>query len=236
MGTACQALARSYDCKSRSRLIATAREPPAVSLWRCHPHGWRPAPPRVSSPRHTHERGSRRNAVLQTSLFYLPTVGSREEIEEWMAGVRDDLYQNMLGELTEQGPARRPARLRLDLLHRAPLPHRGSSSSPPTPSCSTSTSPCRPNASASASSASCCPPRTRSASPRDIAMLDHMSGGRAIAGFRAWLPAALGGRDGAADARHPRRDPPAARRDRRRQPPGLRGALQPRPPLLGPRR
>ena len=40
--------------------------------------------------------------MLQTSLFYLPTVGSREEIEQGMAGVRDDLYQKMLAELTEQ--------------------------------------------------------------------------------------------------------------------------------------
>jgi alkanesulfonate monooxygenase SsuD/methylene tetrahydromethanopterin reductase-like flavin-dependent oxidoreductase (luciferase family) len=39
---------------------------------------------------------------VKTSLFYLPGVGSRADIEAGMAGVRRDLYQDMLRELGEQ--------------------------------------------------------------------------------------------------------------------------------------
>jgi alkanesulfonate monooxygenase SsuD/methylene tetrahydromethanopterin reductase-like flavin-dependent oxidoreductase (luciferase family) len=39
---------------------------------------------------------------VKASLFYLPTVGSRREIEAGMAGMRPDLYQRMLAELSEQ--------------------------------------------------------------------------------------------------------------------------------------
>jgi alkanesulfonate monooxygenase SsuD/methylene tetrahydromethanopterin reductase-like flavin-dependent oxidoreductase (luciferase family) len=39
---------------------------------------------------------------MQVSVFYLPSIGSREEIEQGMAGLREDLYQRMLNELKEQ--------------------------------------------------------------------------------------------------------------------------------------
>jgi len=39
---------------------------------------------------------------MQTSVFYLPSIGSRAEIEQGMAGLRGDLYQTMLRELKEQ--------------------------------------------------------------------------------------------------------------------------------------
>jgi len=39
---------------------------------------------------------------LKTSLFYLPSVGSRADIEAGMAGLRGDLYQRMLIEIGEQ--------------------------------------------------------------------------------------------------------------------------------------
>ena len=39
---------------------------------------------------------------MQVSVFYLPSIGSRSEIEEGMAGLRGDLYQRMLDELREQ--------------------------------------------------------------------------------------------------------------------------------------
>jgi alkanesulfonate monooxygenase SsuD/methylene tetrahydromethanopterin reductase-like flavin-dependent oxidoreductase (luciferase family) len=42
---------------------------------------------------------------VRTSLFYLPSIGSREEIERGMAGLRGDLYQRMLAELREQAQA-----------------------------------------------------------------------------------------------------------------------------------
>ena len=39
---------------------------------------------------------------MQVSIFYLPSIGSRAEIEQGMAGLRGDLYQRMLAELKEQ--------------------------------------------------------------------------------------------------------------------------------------
>ncbi|MGO8918657.1 MAG: LLM class flavin-dependent oxidoreductase [Stellaceae bacterium] len=39
---------------------------------------------------------------MRASLFYLPTVGNRREIEAGMAGLRGDLYQQMLREVLEQ--------------------------------------------------------------------------------------------------------------------------------------
>jgi alkanesulfonate monooxygenase SsuD/methylene tetrahydromethanopterin reductase-like flavin-dependent oxidoreductase (luciferase family) len=39
---------------------------------------------------------------MKVSLFYLPSIGSRSEIERGSAGLRTDLYQRMLAELGEQ--------------------------------------------------------------------------------------------------------------------------------------
>lgn len=39
---------------------------------------------------------------MKVGLFYLPSVGSREEMTRGMAGLGDDLYQRMLRELAEQ--------------------------------------------------------------------------------------------------------------------------------------
>ena len=39
---------------------------------------------------------------MKASLFYLPSIGSRAEIEAGMAGTGPELYQRMLRELTEQ--------------------------------------------------------------------------------------------------------------------------------------
>ena len=39
---------------------------------------------------------------MQTSLFYLPSIGSRSEMEAGMAGTRRDLYGKMLREISEQ--------------------------------------------------------------------------------------------------------------------------------------
>ncbi|MEX2206427.1 MAG: LLM class flavin-dependent oxidoreductase [Myxococcota bacterium] len=39
---------------------------------------------------------------MKVSLFYLPTVGSRAQIEQGRAGLRGDLYRQMLDELSEQ--------------------------------------------------------------------------------------------------------------------------------------
>lgn len=39
---------------------------------------------------------------MKTSLFYLPSIGSRTEIEKGMSGLSGSLYQNMLKEIGEQ--------------------------------------------------------------------------------------------------------------------------------------
>jgi len=39
---------------------------------------------------------------MQVGAFYLPSVGTKEEILKGMAGKRTDLYQQMLRNLTEQ--------------------------------------------------------------------------------------------------------------------------------------
>ncbi|NRA01406.1 MAG: LLM class flavin-dependent oxidoreductase [Myxococcales bacterium] len=39
---------------------------------------------------------------MKVSLFYLPSVGNRAEVEEGRVGLRGDLYDRMLGELSEQ--------------------------------------------------------------------------------------------------------------------------------------
>ena len=42
---------------------------------------------------------------MQVSLFYLPSLGPRREIERGMAGLREDLYQQMLSDLKDQAQA-----------------------------------------------------------------------------------------------------------------------------------
>jgi alkanesulfonate monooxygenase SsuD/methylene tetrahydromethanopterin reductase-like flavin-dependent oxidoreductase (luciferase family) len=42
------------------------------------------------------------NGAVKVSLFYLPSIGSRAEIEAGLAGLRGDLYDRMLRELGEQ--------------------------------------------------------------------------------------------------------------------------------------
>src|SRR2546425_6100951 len=39
---------------------------------------------------------------MKVSLFYLPSIGSRAEIERGLAGLRRDLYQRMLADLSAQ--------------------------------------------------------------------------------------------------------------------------------------
>ena len=51
----------------------------------------------------SHGRDGARQAVLEpprvkVSLFYLPSIGSRAEMERGMAGLRGDLYDRMLRE------------------------------------------------------------------------------------------------------------------------------------------
>src|SRR5271157_3458221 len=39
---------------------------------------------------------------MKVSLFYLPSIGSRKEIEKGMAGTRGELYDRMLREISDQ--------------------------------------------------------------------------------------------------------------------------------------
>ena len=39
---------------------------------------------------------------MKTSLFYLPSVGNRTDIEQGLAGLRPELYSQMLQDLSEQ--------------------------------------------------------------------------------------------------------------------------------------
>lgn len=39
---------------------------------------------------------------MDASLFYLPGVGSRDDVEAGMAGLRGDLYQAMLRDVSEE--------------------------------------------------------------------------------------------------------------------------------------
>ena len=39
---------------------------------------------------------------MKVGAFYLPSIGSFADIQQGMAGRRTDLYQQMLGELSEQ--------------------------------------------------------------------------------------------------------------------------------------
>jgi hypothetical protein len=47
-------------------------------------------------------RGQAEGSFLRASLFYLPTIRNRAEIEAGMAGLGTDLYQQMLREISEQ--------------------------------------------------------------------------------------------------------------------------------------
>ena len=39
---------------------------------------------------------------MKVSLFYLPSVGNRHQIEKGMVGLRGELYDQMLAEVTAQ--------------------------------------------------------------------------------------------------------------------------------------
>ena len=113
---------------------------------------------------------------MKASLFYLPSIGSRAEIEAGMAGMNPDFYQRMLRDSASRSSW--ATELGYDSVsfteHHFHIEGFGS---PTTRCCSTSASRCRPSASASAT-------RHRAAGvnpirvAEDIAMLDHMTGGR----------------------------------------------------------
>ena len=58
---------------------------------------------------------------MKVSLFYLPSVGSKADIEKGRVGLQGHLYDQMLHDLTRAGAPRRRPRLRFDQFHRASL-------------------------------------------------------------------------------------------------------------------
>ena len=139
--------------------------------------------------------------MVQTSLFYLPSIGSREEIETGMAGTRNDLYQKMLRELGEQ--ARLADTLGYDSIsfteHHFHIEGFELSTNPVMLDLFVAMQTERIRV---GQLGIVLPAHNPIRVAEDIAMLDHMSGGR----VRAGLPTSLGGHHGAAIARHPWRD------------------------------
>ena len=123
----------------------------------------------------------------------------------------------MLARALRAGAARRRARLRLDQLHRAPLPRRGlraleqPGAARPVRRHADQAHPRRPARHRAARAQ----PDPRRRGHRDARPHDGRARERRL---RARLPAPLGRRDGAADPRHPRRAAAPARRDRRGEP------------------
>src|SRR3989441_1933079 len=55
-----------------------------------------------ADPAHRDRAAAGGAATVKVSLFYLPSIGSRAEIERGLAGLRPELYQRMLAELSAQ--------------------------------------------------------------------------------------------------------------------------------------
>ena len=161
---------------------------------------------------------------MKASLFYLPSIGSRAEIEAGMAGMRADLYQRMLRELSEQ------IRLADDLgydsvsftEHHFHIEGFEVSNNPVLLDLYFAMQTKRIRV---GQLGIVLPASNPIRVAEDIAMLDHMTGGRACAGFargyqRRWVDIMAQQTHGIHGAL-----PQPARRDRRRQPRGLRGEL-----------
>ena len=128
---------------------------------------------------------------MKVSLFYLPSVGSRAEIERGMAGLRRDLYQRMLHELAEQ--ARLADRLGYDSIsfteHHFHVEGFELSNNPVLLDLFVGLQTTRIRV---GQLGIVLPTHNPIRVAEDIAMLDHMTGGRANAGFargyqRRWV-------------------------------------------------
>ena len=113
-------------------------------------------------------------------------------MERGMAGLRGDLYDRMLAELVGAGEARRRRWATTRSASPSTTSTSRASSCRTIPCCSTCSSACRPNASASGQLGIVLPAQNPIRVAEDIAMLDHMTGGRANAGFargyqRRWV-------------------------------------------------
>src|SRR5712675_1673572 len=171
---------------------------------------------------------------MKASLFYLPSIGSRAEIEAGMAGMNPHFYQRMLKELSEQ--IRLGDELGYDSVsfteHHFHIEGFELSNNPVLLDLYFAMQTKRIRV---GQLGIVLPASNPIRVAEDIAMLDHMTGGRANARearVGARLPAALGRRHGAADARHAWRATEPARRDRQRQSPRLRGEFPHRQEML----
>lgn len=145
---------------------------------------------------------------MQTSVFYLPSTGSRAQIEAGMAGLDRDIYQQMLRELGEQ--ARLADELGYDSIsfteHHFHVEGIELSTNPVLLDLFVAMQTERIRV---GQLGLVLPTHNPIRVAEDIAMLDHMSGG----GIRPGLSAPLGGHDGAAAARYPWFHPGPARCD-----------------------
>ena len=156
---------------------------------------------------------------MKASIFCLPSVGSRADIEAGMAATRPELYQKMLKELTEL------VKLADDLgydsvsftEHHFHIEGFELSNNPVLLDLYFAMQTKRIRV---GQLGIVLPAANPIRVAGDIAMLDHMTNGR-LRGLRTRLPAALGRRDGAADARRLRHAAAPARRDRQGEPRGF---------------
>ena len=134
---------------------------------------------------------------MKTSLFYLPSVGSRADIERGLAGTRPELYRQMLDELSEQ--ARLADDLGYDSIsfteHHFHIEGFELSNNPVLLDLFVAMQTRRIRV---GQLGIVLPASNPIRVAEDIAMLDHMSGGRANAGFargyqRRWVDIMAGG-------------------------------------------
>ena len=147
---------------------------------------------------------------MKTSLFYLPIVGNRAEIESGMAGTRGELYDRMLAEISEQAVL--ADELGYDSIsfteHHFHIEGFELSNNPVMLDLFIGMQTKRLRV---GQLGIVLPANNPIRVAEDIAMLDRHDGRTGLRGLRARLPASLGGYHGAADARHSRRPAPPAR-------------------------
>ena len=129
---------------------------------------------------------------MRVSLFYLPSLGSKADIEAGMAGMRPDLYQRMLRELTEQMPTCRRPGLRFRSVSPSTISISRASRSRNNPVLLDLYFAMQTKRIRVGQLGIVLPAANPIRVAEDIAMLDHMTGGRACAGFargyqRRWV-------------------------------------------------
>ena len=161
---------------------------------------------------------------MKVSLFYLPSVGNKAQIEQGMVGLRGDLYDQMLREISAQ--ARLADDLGYDSIsfteHHFHVEGFELSNNPVLLDLYIAMQTKRLRVGQLGIVLPAQQSDSRRRGHRDARSHDRRPRQRRL---RARLSAPLGRHHGAADPRHPRRAAASARRDRRRQPRRVRGML-----------